>query len=133
MGAGIAQVAASAGHPVKLLDNRPGAAAQAVQGIAAQLNRLAEKGKLTAQAAQDTSARLSAAAQLSDLADCGLVIEAIVEDLQAKRKLFWILRPSSQKIAFLQATPHRFRSLRLAPYSLSPAVSQGCTFSILPR
>lgn len=101
MGAGIAQVAASAGHPVKLLDNRPGAAAQAVQGIVAQLNRLAEKGKLTAQAAQDTSARLSAAAQLSDLADCGLVIEAIVEDLQAKRKLFLDLEATVSKDCIL--------------------------------
>ncbi|NBW00637.1 MAG: 3-hydroxyacyl-CoA dehydrogenase PaaC [Betaproteobacteria bacterium] len=88
MGAGIAQVAASAGHRVMLLDNRPGAAAQAVQSIAAQLNRLAEKGKLTAQTAQAASARLVAATQLSELVDCGLVIEAIIEDLQAKRKLF---------------------------------------------
>lgn len=88
MGAGIAQVAASAGHRVMLLDNRPEAAAQAVQGIAAQLNRLAEKGKLTPQTAQATAARLVPATQLSELAGCGLVIEAIVEDLQAKRKLF---------------------------------------------
>lgn len=43
MGAGIAQVAAQAGHPVKLYDNRPGAAAQAVAGIDRQLTRLVEK------------------------------------------------------------------------------------------
>lgn len=43
MGAGIAQVAAQAGHPVKLYDNRPGAAAQAVAGIDRQLARLVEK------------------------------------------------------------------------------------------
>ena len=46
MGAGIAQVAARAGHPVKLYDNRPGVAAQAVAGIDRQLGRLVEKGKL---------------------------------------------------------------------------------------
>lgn len=43
MGAGIAQVAAQAGHPVKLYDNRPGASAQAIAGIDQQLGRLVEK------------------------------------------------------------------------------------------
>ena len=44
MGAGIAQIAAAAGHPVKLLDARPDAAARAVAGIRAQCAKLAEKG-----------------------------------------------------------------------------------------
>ena len=52
MGAGIAQVAALAGHVVKLLDNRPGAAAKAVDGIRAQFAKLAEKGKISAETAQ---------------------------------------------------------------------------------
>ena len=51
MGAGIAQVAAAAGHPVKLLDNRSGAAELAIVGIRAQFAKMAEKGKLTAAAA----------------------------------------------------------------------------------
>lgn len=88
MGAGIAQVAAQAGHPVKLLDNRPGAAAKAVDGIRAQFAKLAEKGKLTAEAAAEAGARLIAVEQLADLADAGLVVEAIVENLEAKQKLF---------------------------------------------
>ncbi len=45
MGAGIAQVAAAAGHVVKLLDNRPGAAAKAIEGIRAQFGKLAEQGQ----------------------------------------------------------------------------------------
>jgi len=88
MGAGIAQVAAAAGHTVKLLDTRPDAAAQAIAGICAQFEKLTVKGKLTAAAAQAASARLQAADQLSDLADAGLVVEAIVENLQVKQKLF---------------------------------------------
>lgn len=88
MGAGIAQVAAAAGHPVKLLDNRPDAAVRAVDGIRTQFARLAEKGKLTAEAAQAASARLSAVNQLADLADAGLVVEAIVENLEAKQTLY---------------------------------------------
>ena len=88
MGAGIAQVAAVAGHPVKLLDARPDAAARAVAGIRAQLSKLAEKGKLTAAAAQAAGERLIAVEQLADLADAALVVEAIVENLEAKQKLY---------------------------------------------
>jgi len=88
MGAGIAQVAAQAGHPVKLLDNRPGAAEKAVEGIRAQFAKMAEKGKMSAAAAQAASARLIPVEQLADLADAGLVTEAIVENLEAKQKLY---------------------------------------------
>ena len=88
MGAGIAQVAAAAGHPVKLLDARPDAAARAVAGIRAQFAKLAEKGRLTADAAAAASARLVAVEQLADLAGCALVVEAIVENLEAKQKLY---------------------------------------------
>jgi 3-hydroxybutyryl-CoA dehydrogenase len=88
MGAGIAQVAAAAGHPVKLLDARPDAAARAVAGIRAQFAKMAEKGKLTASAAEAASARLTAVDQLTDLADCALVVEAIVENLEAKQTLY---------------------------------------------
>jgi 3-hydroxybutyryl-CoA dehydrogenase len=88
MGAGIAQVAAAAGHPVKLLDNRPGAAQKAVEGIRAQFAKMAEKGKMSAEAASAASARLIPVEQLADLADAGLVTEAIVENLEAKQKLY---------------------------------------------
>ncbi len=88
MGAGIAQVAAAAGHPVKLLDNRPEAAARAVANIRAQFARMAEKGRMTAAAAAAAGERLIAVQELSDLADASLVIEAILENLDAKQKLY---------------------------------------------
>lgn len=87
MGAGIAQVAAQAGHPVRLYDTRPGAAAQAIAGIDRQLARLVEKGKLEAAAQAAILARLRPADALEELADAGLVIEAIVEKLEIKREL----------------------------------------------
>ena len=83
MGAGIAQVAAAAGHPVKLLDNRPEAAARAVAGIRAQFAKMAEKGRMTTEAAAAAGERLIAVQELSDLADASLVIEAILENLDA--------------------------------------------------
>jgi len=88
MGAGIAQVAAQAGHPVLLLDNRPGAAALAIDGIDRQLGKRVEKGKLAAEARTATIARLRAVEAIEALADCELVIEAIVENLEVKRTLF---------------------------------------------
>jgi 3-hydroxybutyryl-CoA dehydrogenase len=87
MGAGIAQVAAVAGHPVRLLDNRPDVAARAVAGIRAQLMKLAEKGRLTAADAAAAGMRLIPAHEIANLAGAGLVVEAIVEDLAEKQAL----------------------------------------------
>ncbi len=88
MGSGIAQVAAAAGHPVKLLDARAGAAEKAVDGIRAQFAKLVDKGRMSAEAAAAAGARLSAVDALAGLADAALVVEAIVESLDAKQQLF---------------------------------------------
>ncbi len=88
MGAGIAQVAAVAGHTVQLMDNRPGAAEEAIRAIRAQITKLADKGKLKPERAAQASANLVAVQQLSELAGASLVIEAIVESLQAKQGLY---------------------------------------------
>ena len=88
MGAGIAQVAAQAGHTVWLHDAREGAASAAKVKLTSTLEGLVAKGKLSAEAAQATLARIQPAAQLADAANAALVVEAIVEDLAAKRALF---------------------------------------------
>lgn len=88
MGAGIAQVVATAGHAVRLLDQNAAALAKALAGIAASLRKLADKGKLTTEAAEAAIARLYPTADMADFADCGLVIEAIVEDLAVKQQVF---------------------------------------------
>ena len=88
MGAGIAQVAAAAGYRVKLYDTRPEAVSKALQDIGKMYAKLAEKGRMTAQEAQDATARLQAAGSLNEVADAALVVEAIVENLDVKRGLF---------------------------------------------
>ncbi|MBO3270916.1 3-hydroxyacyl-CoA dehydrogenase NAD-binding domain-containing protein [Hymenobacter defluvii] len=88
MGAGIAQVAATAGHPVWLLDQNQTALQQAAQRIRQSLDKLAEKGKLTAEDAVGAFARIQFTENQADFADCGLVVEAIVEDLAAKQQVF---------------------------------------------
>ncbi len=88
MGAGIAQVAAAAGHPVLLFDANSDAPPRAIQSIDAALHRQVEKGKL---ASADRSAlieRITPVAELAGLAPAGLVVEAIVEDLEVKRDVF---------------------------------------------
>ncbi len=87
MGAGIAQVAAQAGHHVRLHDAREGAAVEAKARLAASLDALVAKGKLAADAVRSTLARIEPAKALADAADCGLVIEAVVEKLDVKRAL----------------------------------------------
>jgi 3-hydroxybutyryl-CoA dehydrogenase len=87
MGAGIAQIAAQAGHRTLLFDARMNAAEEAVRRIGETLSGLAAKGKLSAADAQAASGRLHAIHALGDTVSARLVVEAIVEDLEAKREL----------------------------------------------
>ena len=87
MGAGIAQVAASSGHRTLLLDVRPGAAAAAVEQVLDRLRRAAAKGRTTAQQVDAVADRLQAVSSVADLSGCGLVVEAVVEDLAVKHDL----------------------------------------------
>ncbi|MBW8092371.1 3-hydroxyacyl-CoA dehydrogenase [Streptomyces hygroscopicus subsp. hygroscopicus] len=91
MGQGIAQVALAAGHPVRLYDAAPGRAAQAAGAIAARLGRLVAKGALPAADRDAALGRLAPVADLADLADAELAVEAILEELGAKQQLFTAL------------------------------------------
>lgn len=87
MGAGIAQVAAQAGHRVMLFDLQPAAAATAKSGLEATFEKLVAKGKFSEQGAQEILARIETIDSLEAGSNAGLVIEAIVEDLALKREL----------------------------------------------
>lgn len=88
MGAGIAQIAAAAGHEVRLFDMNAAAAQKAVSGIRATFAKLAEKGRMTVEDADAAAGRLGVMDGLAALAGSALVVEAIVENLQVKRQLF---------------------------------------------
>lgn len=88
MGAGIAQVAAASGRMVLVFDSRPGAAAAAREGVLERFARRVADGKEDAMALDMLASNLRAVDELSALAPCGLVIEAIIEDVEAKRALF---------------------------------------------
>lgn len=87
MGAGIAQIAAQAGLEVTLFDTREGAAQNAYDNLAKTLAKLADKGKISQADAESTLARLEVADSLNALADSELVVEAIIERLDAKQAL----------------------------------------------
>lgn len=102
MGSGIAQVAAVAGHPVTLVDARPGAATEAIAALRSTLQRLAGKGRITGEEAAATAARLEAVDSLDALPECALVVEAVPESLELKREVFGELsdsQPSSTLFA----------------------------------
>ncbi|XUL89460.1 3-hydroxyacyl-CoA dehydrogenase [Streptomyces galilaeus] len=87
MGQGIAQVALTAGHAVRLYDTVPGRARDATEAIRARLDRLVEKDRFTAADRDAAHARLLPAETLAELADCTLVVEAVLERLDVKQQL----------------------------------------------
>ncbi|MEM6264838.1 MAG: 3-hydroxyacyl-CoA dehydrogenase NAD-binding domain-containing protein [Bacteroidota bacterium] len=88
MGSGIAQVAATAGHPVVLFDAFPEALDRSSGKLAKILNRLVEKGRMTQEQAGGIKDRITYTSSLEDIQPVGLVIEAIIENLEVKQSLF---------------------------------------------
>eukprot|EP01036_Dinobryon_divergens_P050326 gene50326-67393_t len=88
MGRGIAQIAAQAGSVVKLFDVQPDASQKAKTELAAQWDKMVAKNRLDSPTAEAHKTRVWPAATLAELADCDLIIEAVVEWLDVKQTLF---------------------------------------------
>ena len=88
MGSGIAEVAAKSGHDVVLRSRKRDSADAMVAALAKSLAKQVERGKLTDDESTAIRARVTATANLHELADCDLVIESVVEDLGVKKELF---------------------------------------------
>lgn len=88
MGSGIAQVAATAGHEVVLLDSSKPMLDKAKQSLKKILERLTEKGKLSKSEAGAILDRIQFTDQLDKFESCDLIIEAIIEDLNIKKQIF---------------------------------------------
>jgi 3-hydroxybutyryl-CoA dehydrogenase len=88
MGRGIAQIAAQAGSTVLLYDTQQPAVEKARADIASQWTRMHEKGRMDEASVRACNERLQGASSLSQLADCDLVVEAIVERLDVKKAVF---------------------------------------------
>ena len=88
MGAGIAEVAAKAGHAVVLRSRKQETADEMLAALEKSLARQVDKGRLEAAEKDAVLGRVSATSQMHALAHCDLVIESVVEDLQVKQHLF---------------------------------------------
>ncbi|HKM14810.1 MAG TPA: 3-hydroxyacyl-CoA dehydrogenase PaaH [Marinospirillum sp.] len=88
MGSGIAQVAAQAGHSVYLQDQQAGAAEKGKAGVAKVLQKRVDSGKMQQTDLDALLGRIQPIDNVEELADAGLVIEAIIENLDIKRQLF---------------------------------------------
>jgi 3-hydroxybutyryl-CoA dehydrogenase len=88
MGAGIAEVAAKAGHEVVLRSRQQETADRMVASLEKSLAKQVEKGRLSEEDSAAALGRVTATSDLGELAGCDLVIESIIEDLAAKKQLF---------------------------------------------
>jgi len=88
MGAGIAQVCAQAGRDVKVLEVSEDFLSRGLGRIESQLNKQVEKGKLAAEARDQTLGRLRGTTRLEELNDVDLVIEAVIENIEEKNRVY---------------------------------------------
>jgi 3-hydroxybutyryl-CoA dehydrogenase len=88
MGAGIAQTCAAAGMEVVVREVSDDVCERGFKGIEKSLAKFAEKGTITAEQQAEIRARLSGTTQFADLADCDIIIEAIIENLDTKRDTY---------------------------------------------
>ncbi len=88
MGAGIAQVAAQAGHQVVLVDIQEEQLSKAMDNLKKGLNKLVEKGKFTQEQSHQIVESIQTSTSTNAFAGCGLIIEAIVEKLEVKQSVF---------------------------------------------
>jgi len=88
MGSGIAQVCATSGFPTVVREVSPELVDKGINGIEKNLARLVEKGAITEAGKSEIRGRLKGTTVIEDLKDCDLILEAIIEQLPAKRELF---------------------------------------------
>lgn len=88
MGIGIAQVAATSGCEVFLYDASSNQTEKSLLNLKNTLNKLVEKGKISAEKSDDIFSKIKACNELSGLKDCDLIIEAIIENKEIKTKVF---------------------------------------------
>ncbi len=126
MGAGIAQVAAMAGHSVILYDNNAAALGKAKAGLTATLQKLQEKGKLPN--AEEVLQRFSFAENISAFADCGLILEAIVERLEVKKAVFGEVEKAVSDTCILASNTSSLSITSIAAACNNPARVMGLHF-----
>ncbi|WP_173918546.1 3-hydroxybutyryl-CoA dehydrogenase [Halobacillus sp. Marseille-Q1614] len=128
MGAGIAQVFAQAGLQVKLNDLKEEALEKGLEGIQKRLSRAVEKGKMTEAKQQQTVQNLSGTTDLKDASDCDLIIEAVVENMDIKTKVFQTLDEVAPLHAILASNTSSLPITEIAAVTNRPSQVIGMHF-----
>jgi 3-hydroxybutyryl-CoA dehydrogenase len=128
MGAGIAQVAARAGLQVTLSDQAESQAAQAIRKLEARLRKQQADGKVTAEAVDETLARLQPGGPLAGVDDADLIIEAAPEGLELKVGLFRSFSERAPQHAILASNTSSLSITRLARETARPELVVGMHF-----
>jgi len=128
MGSGIAEVAARAGYDTVVREVTDELVDKGVQKIHGSLNKAVEKGKLDAAVRDEAVGRLRGTVDLADLADCDVVVEAIVENLDEKRKTFSALDEAVQKDAIFASNTSSLTITQMAMFTRRPDQFVGLHF-----
>ncbi|MFD2922908.1 3-hydroxybutyryl-CoA dehydrogenase [Halobacillus naozhouensis] len=128
MGAGIAQVFAQSGLKVKLNDMNEEALKKGIAGIEKRLQRAVDKGKLTADEQANAKERLTGSTDLNDASDCDLVIEAVVENMDVKTKVFQSLDEITPAHAILATNTSSLPITEIAASTSRPSQVIGMHF-----
>ncbi|MET1232283.1 MAG: 3-hydroxyacyl-CoA dehydrogenase NAD-binding domain-containing protein [Candidatus Limnocylindrales bacterium] len=129
MGAGIAQVCLVAGHAVHVYDVSPDAVASGLARIESGLGRMVAKGRLEPDAHEAASGRLSSVSDLAKVAaGADVVIEAAVEDLEAKRAIFAELDRAAPHEALLATNTSALSVTAIAEAATRPGRVVGLHF-----
>jgi len=128
MGRGIIQVTAAGGMRVIIYDSKAGAADDAKKFVSTMLQRLAEKQKMTPDEATAATDRISVAKDLKDLAACDVVVEVIVEKLEAKQALFSELEKVVRPDAILASNTSSLSITSIASHCRNPERVGGLHF-----
>jgi 3-hydroxybutyryl-CoA dehydrogenase len=128
MGSGIAQVAAQSGFPTAILEATPALVDAGMQRITRFLDGGVAKGKVTPADRDATLGRLRAGTEPAALADCDLVVEAITENLGAKRAIFALLEPHLKPDAILASNTSSLSITEMAAATARPTRFVGLHF-----
>ena len=133
MGTGIAQVASANGHEVVLFDISPGQLSQSENSLIKILNRQVEKNRMSADEVTAMLQRITFSSELANCADCGFIVEAIVEDLDAKKQLFRSVEPLVDDNCILASNTSSLSIASISAALNNPGRFLGVHFFNLPR
>ena len=128
MGAGLVEVAARSGRTVVLRSRTQEGADSAIEKLASGLQRQVDKGRLESDERDAVLGRVSGTDDLADLADCDLVLESVVEDLDVKKELFRALDGVAKDGAILATNTSTLPVVELAMVTRRPEAVCGIHF-----